>query len=679
MLPRYAERLVVLGLLLLALLLRGASYQVAPPGLSDEELLAIDITEQMRDGLIRVFYVRPDIAGQEGLFSLLNMLHTALVGAGWFGYRVLGLWLGLLALALLYRGARMCFGGSVALMALAIMVSNIWAILMARSVLPTALMLALVMAGFTAVAWAFRLNHAIGPQPPRTLPYTLLGGVCAAALYTEFTGVLLVLVVLAFVVYLWVTRQPVSRYVWSSSLFMVTLVAVMAVPYTISVLRAPSTSGLARFWYDRPQTLEAWLQTLLDTLSSLFYRIPDAQALPALPLLYPLWFVLLLAGMWLALRRWREPTYALVLLLFGVGMLPGLWLQDTRPDRALIVAQPALYILPGLGAFVVARTVQRSEMLGGWRFVATLVGIAFGGAAWQAYDALWQTWPDQDAYHADVVALANYLDAYPPQEPVIFCMRDIYGTAQRYSQPRIAAFAGHREGLPVRYVECRTAFVLANGGEAMQVLQVSPEGLLEATAPVRDWLGLLQPYRALGLPPGAVNRLNAESQLAELAGQLQLQSPLYYPREGREDRMAPLPIRLGRNLSLLGYVPPPERPYAPGDVLMIVSYWRVDGPAPARLGIFTRLHDSPQASPFAETNAMNVLSGGLRERDVLVQTNLITIPGTLPPGEYVITVGAFDNDPLNQIALLNEDGEAVGDYLLQARRIQITPPNENEG
>ncbi|MFP4324174.1 MAG: ArnT family glycosyltransferase, partial [Anaerolineales bacterium] len=658
------ERLAVLGLLLLAVALRAVAYSDAPPGIADEELLAIDMSEQMRGGLIQVFYPRPEPGGQAGLFALLNMLHTALVGQGLFGYRLLSLWLGLVALALLYRGARMCFGPAVALVALAIMTSNIWAILLARSTLPAGLVLALVMAVFAGLAWAFQLYKPVGPYPPRTMAYTALGLATAAALYTDFMGNFVVLVTLLFIVYMWYTRQPVSRYVWSSSLFMLVLIAIIALPYLISVARNPSTSDIAQLWYGRPTSPQESLSTVTNTLLSLFLRTenPSAPYLPVAPLLSPFWFVLALAGGYLTVQRWREPAYALVLILLGVGLLPGLWLPETPPLSALLVAQPALMVLPGLGAFVIARRIQASGWSRGWQFVAALMAVALAWTVWQSYDNLVNEWPErpavQTAYHADVVALARYLDAETPREPIVFCVNDIQGAP--YAQPSIAEFARYHTDLPVRYVECRTAFVLANGGGPMVVLQASPGRLLEATAPIRFWLDQLQARPVDGLPPAVINRLDAENTLAERAGQLQLQQPLNYPREGRSERATTWPIRFGRNLSLIGYQPPPPGPYAPGDVLMIVSYWRIDGPPPARLGIFTRLHDSPQASPFAETNAMNVLSTGLRERDVLVQTNLITVPENLPPGDYIITMGAFDNNPLNQIPLLGPEGEQQG-------------------
>ncbi|HLA44311.1 MAG TPA: hypothetical protein VJZ27_12790, partial [Aggregatilineales bacterium] len=177
---------------------------------------------------------------------------------------------------------------------------------------------------------------------------------------------------------------------------------------------------------------------------------------------------------------------------------------------------------------------------------------------------------------------------------------------------------------------------------------------------------------------GAVFRLEAENALAELGGQLQLGEDLQYPPVGNAPEVVNLPVRFGRNITLLGVLPPQAQNYHPGDILAITTYWRIDGEPPSRPGVFTRLHDTLQSSPYTETNVLDVIPGDLQERDVIIQTNFMAIPDTLLPGDYILTLGAFDNNPLNQIQVFGNDvSVGRGDYLLLRSRLKIEPPENS--
>jgi hypothetical protein len=677
------ERAALLILLLMAVWFRAVDFPHLPLGFSNDELAHIDITEQVRGGNIRVFFANQPAAGHESFYHIVNGGVTALVGDGLVGYRLLGLWSSLLALAFFYAAVRALFGPGIGMAALAIMVTSIPSILYARNATPLAMAPLAMSMTLAAIVWTFRLNKPIAPIHPRTSPYAVLAFVVAAALYIHYTGIFLALIVMIFVVYLRQSGQPVSRQVWSSSLFVLTLILVLALPYIISFFRSPDAAGIAVFWRERPLSFADLGDSLVAALNGIF---SDGDAnpthnIPGLPMLFPLWVLLALVGLFFSARRWREPGYALILIFLVVGLLPDIWLKNGPDFSGMVIVQPTLMILAGIGTYIAARFVQANRVMGGWRFVALLAALTFAFTAWQAQDRFLDDWPQREdvqaAYHADVGRLAAYLDSSDDETPVLFCVDILHQEALptgfvRWAEPDIARYAMHRENLQMRFATCRSAFVFINGGEAMRVALVNPRSLNEAAPAIRIWLDELTHINAPNLPPGVLWQIVAVDELAKLAGQLTQASSLYYPRVGSDLETAVLPVRFGRNVTLLGYDPLNTHIYRPGNILSISSYWRIDGAPPERLGIFTRLHDTPQSSPYTETNVLDVLPAALQARDVVIQTNFMTIPETLLPGEYIVTLGAYDNNPLNQIPVFDAQAtEARGNYLMLEPRLTI--------
>ncbi|HLA42047.1 MAG TPA: hypothetical protein VJZ27_01350, partial [Aggregatilineales bacterium] len=347
MIPRWFERVCVIGLLLLAVWLRTFELRTLPPGFSNRELRAIDITGQIRSGTVQVFFpLQPDGA-EASFYHTASAAITALVGDGTLGYRLLGLWANLLALAFLYAATRALFGPGIGLVSLAIMVTGIWSVLLSRTVSPLSLVPLFVCSTLAIMTWTFRLYQPIAPTPPLTTRYTVLGFLIGGAIYTHYVGLLLALILLLFVVYLRRTNQPVSRRVWSSSLFALTLILVLSLPYIISVLRNPTITGIYLLWKDRPTGVIPFLESILKTFSGFAYSGDSSPThnVPNLPLLWPIWFLLTLVGFYFALRRWREPAYGMLLIMLVVGLLPDIWLDGGPSFPDMLLVQPILYIL----------------------------------------------------------------------------------------------------------------------------------------------------------------------------------------------------------------------------------------------------------------------------------------------------------------------------------------------
>jgi len=691
MISRWFERIALVGLFLLAMGLRIWDVTQLPLGFSDEELTSINIMNEIDAGTVRVFFATVPDGGQESLYHTLNTIMTYWfgVGDGLLGYRVLSIWLSLLTLACVYRIGRGLFGRGIGLTAMALMVASIHAVLLSRTATPAILVPFWVAAFMAACIWAFELHKPISPVLPHTRRFTLVGLIVAATIYTHYVGVLLALCLLIFILYMYQTRQPVSRLIWSSSFFVLLLIVVLALPYIISIIRNPDSASISVFWRLAPTSPDDFLGSVASTLIAFFYegdRLPYHNV-PNLPLINPIWTVLAIVGLMYAVRRWREPAYMLILIPFGVGLLPDMWLHGDVNYDHLLLLQPSLYILVGLGVYVAAQVIQQSSitrLVGGWRFVAALTILAFAATTWQTYQQFLVGWSERDdvriAYHSNIAELTYYMDTRRTDLPTLFCTNTLVDSARpdgsiRWSEAEMAEAMLYRENYNMRYAICRSGFVLINGGDTMRVMLSNPRAVNEATAPIRFWLDRLVPFPGEADLP--IFTLNVEDEFAQLGGELLNDAGLSYPLPIQPDaNTVQLPVRFGRNITLLGYdAPPSEISYQAGAPIVTTTYWRVDGELPPALGIFTRLHDTPQASPYTETNTFDVLPAGLQTRDIIIQSNFMIIPPTLLAGDYLITIGAYDNDPLNQLPVfLNDELDDGGNYLIVQSRLSIEEP-----
>lgn len=151
---------------------------------------------------------------------------------------------------------------------------------------------------------------------------------------------------------------------------------------------------------------------------------------------------------------------------------------------------------------------------------------------------------------------------------------------------------------------------------------------------------------------------------------------------------APLAIKLEQNLTFAGYDQfPRERPPG-GTPIVLVMYWRVDGPLPPDLGVFAHLVDYfeassgdryPLAEPWAESNSLDVMADTLHNRDFFAQVLYIYMRDDLDPGEYALVIGAYQGNVFNRLSVLDPvTGARRGDRL-SLGTITLTKPGETDG
>jgi uncharacterized membrane protein HdeD (DUF308 family) len=177
-------------------------------------------------------------------------------------------------------------------------------------------------------------------------------------------------------------------------------------------------SSLNTLWSNRPERLEEFLSGIWQAVGGIgiYGDMLPQQNLPAMPLLNPIGFVLLLIGVIEALRRFRRaPNYAMPLLALLLGLLADAWTRGALNFSHQLLALPAIMLLMGAGAATIAN-VFRANLP---RATADRL-IAFGTFAIAAAtcfatsDLLFRVWANrsdvQSAYRARLGHLAAYLD-----------------------------------------------------------------------------------------------------------------------------------------------------------------------------------------------------------------------------------------------------------------------------
>lgn len=686
---RIYPRILVTALLLLAAVLRLWDLSHLPPGFNRDELAHIRITEAIKAGEVSVYYQVGDGQARAVLFGALNALVTNLAGDGLIGYRLLPVWSGLLLLALTYALARRLWGTPVALATLAIMTVTLRPVLLARTVTAETLVPLYTTLTLWWLVRAFNLRREVVFRVPHTLPFALLAALFGASGYLHYSTLLLGPLGVAFFLHLLLTRQPLSRRVWSMWVFVVVLATIVALPFLISTLRDPQLSEAYIWWRARPVSLTAAVDGLLRAVGAILWQ-GDARVTTNVPeraLLGPVMSLLLLAGVVTAIRRWRDPRYALLVLVLAAGVLTDAWIEREASFAAHLVALPAIFLLVGVGVHSVWHGLRERNVTAAWQPVTALLVMIVAANVWVLHDRLFEGWQHdpavQAAYHGELARLAAYLDRTPDGLPVSLCVTGLNAPGDAGLSPRqILGLMRHREKQEVRHADCRAGMVLIDAGAPMRFVFADPQDRQTMPPELADWLSEATPLEASGMPPGAVWRLDVLQRLRDAGGRWDFLSPAYFMPEGDEPLVqVELPVPLEHGLTFAGYDPNVFKGVRlPGsDPIVLVTYWRVDGPLPDDLGVFAHLlgytQTEPrvlQLEPWAEANAIDVVPDELEPRDFFIQVSYIWLRENLRPDTYALTVGAYRD----QVAILENHLpvlDATQNYAPRGDRLLLGP------
>jgi hypothetical protein len=419
--------------------------------------------------------------------------------------------------------------------------------------------------------------------------------------------------------------------------------------------------------------------------------------LPDTALVGPVMSILLIAGLIAALRRWREPGYALILLTLAAGLLTDAWVGRDTDFSANPVLLPAVYILPGIGTLAIWRALRGRGVRNASQMVTAGLVVLLAVDAIALSHRLLNDWKHLDqietSYHASLGYLAAYLDRTPDDLPVSFCAARLNEPQAVGLTPRqILRLMLHHENLDIRHSDCRGGLVLINAGAPMRLAFANLDDRSQMPPELADWISAGEPIPVDGLRPGSVLRLDVEQRVRDSGGYWSTFATAYYmPGENEDLQPVALPVQLEQNLTFAGYDPRvlEGTRAAGGDPVVLITYWRVDGPLPPDLGIFAHLLAYPQTEPhvpllepWAEANAIDVSPTELKNRDIFVQVSYLWLSENLHPDTYVLTVGAYVDTVTileNHLHVLDpsRDYQPHGDRLLLGNII-VEPAPETE-
>lgn len=634
--------LFVVVFLLLAAGLRLWQISAVPPGLNTDETTEARIIETARQGRIEVFY-EIGTTGYEGLYGVGAAAFTSVTGAGVIGYRMLSVFAGLLTLALVYALGKRLFGTEAGFAALALLTVTMFPIVLSRAVVPDMLLPLLVTAVLLALARSLSIYGGQRLTEPDTIPFAALGALIGLSLYVHPVGFAITLIAGLVIIGMALRRVSFSPRTFSYLWFALVVAIVIATPYLISSLQNPNAAGAGRLLTlaDNP------FAALINAVGSLIF-VGDVRPLynvPGRPMFDLISAIFILLGLVAAVTGWRQPRYFLLIIAVGV-LIPVKLLGTTEPDFINFAPLlPIIALLFGLGVVTVYRGLPARPRTIRLLLIVGMIALVGFNLQWTVRD-LFGIWPAdtsvQAAYMGRIGGIAQHLDRTADDRPTVICTSDV-AAPQRINgltTPQRLGLLMHNREVHLRYADCGQALVLPAGGSAAQVVFPEAAGVNGVYPYLRNWLAT-PVERDPGLPAGVVH-IDAAVRLADTVGAFTTTAPVTFaPEAPGGAEVTALPVRFGGNLTFLGDVRTWEGAYRPGDFVTLTTFWRVDGVLPPDLRLFAHVLSDP-AAIVAQADGIGIVPAQLRPRDVFVQIIFIQLPATLPPGEYRVSIGAYE-------------------------------------
>lgn len=405
------------GVLLLAAVFRFWQLDTVPPGLHPNEAADGLIATSVTEGDFTALY--SSASGVLGApFYLLQAFATVLLGKTALALRVTPALLGVLGVLFTYMAAHAWFSRRVAFVAAFLLASAPWAVHLSRISDYAVMIPVLVPLAMWTVVRAIRTNKALW--------YVATGLVLGGLWYSGIP--VYVWIALAVILAVFSRRYYRDRLKYSGQPILIVLLSAVIAGIPLVVFDVLS-GGVGRL-QGAGSTVWTALQTPLDTAAMLVYKTVAALGmfhingeqsilynLPGAPLLNGAVGVLFVLGALLALRRFRDIRYT-VLLAIGAGVFLVNLFGDKGAASAVGNAAmlPVVYILASIGLI---------ELFARWRGVfprnvvalqfSVIVILAVLGLAtfhnWQHYFVAWaNTSETYEAYHEHLHQTARYMN-----------------------------------------------------------------------------------------------------------------------------------------------------------------------------------------------------------------------------------------------------------------------------
>ncbi|MBU1880064.1 MAG: hypothetical protein KJ734_14050, partial [Chloroflexi bacterium] len=381
------------------------------------------------------------------------------------------------------------------------------------------------------------------------------------------------------------------------------------------------------------------------------------------PVFDPLTAILFYIGVLLAIWRWRQPRYALLLAWLGVMLLPGVISQGAPHFLRTIGIMPAVFVFPALAVTGIWSwlTADRARLP---RFTFDVLRLTFVGLVIVAlllnaaltYHDYFDTWAHSEetfyAYHGDAAEIAGRMNALDGPG-VVFLLPISHLWPPDYTHKTIDyLYHGDAPYYFPRVNEVTTPgdlTALCRGYERVYVVTWTQGDHVDAD-PKRlvDFLLRTAGERASEMP-GHGYVIEKYTLPADAAFAL--------------PALSPVGGNFALQLALRGAAYGPASVPA-GDSLWMVLEWETLSPPPANYKVTVYLHDGAgrgagQAdAPLIDNEHRLTTAWPVGSR--ALSYGIIQVPADTLPGDYRLDVGVYDPATMQRLWVVDDDPSAQG-------------------
>ena len=448
--------------------------------------------------------------------------------------------------------------------------------------------------------------------------YWCLSGACfGLSLYTYLAVRLLPLLAPLVLIYLLIWHRLLLRRSGRGIGWFTLALLLVSAPLLYHMLRVPSD-----FWarYEQiavtaetgPGPMRAIVQNVWSTLLMFgvrgarngFFNLPLRPVFPGIAVL-PFY-----GGLVIALWRWRQLTYALVVLWLGVMLLPTILAADAPHWLRAIGAAPPTYLLWGIGAGTAWMWLVRRWQWGtaaGWLVVCVL-GAWWTQATAREYFGVWAQRPELYYEYMQYATDAAFVAQQVPSEQALLISEDYY----RHATYLFLAPRTHT----AQWFDARHAVVWPRRAPWSAFISVS-------TPTTNDIAPVAAHARGVPYAPQGIYAY------------MQLQGDTVPPFAPPTPHTA----RFGDVLELRGFDIAGK--LTANATLHVQLYCHVLAPVDKELRIFVHVED-PQGRVIAQQDALGYDAREWQLGDQFISFHDLQLPQALPDNDVRLVVGLYD-------------------------------------
>ncbi len=679
----------IILILLLAFVIRAAALTSFPPGLTHDEANHGREALGILEGVFLFYF--PLNYGSEPLYSYTVAASMLLFGKSLFALRFVNVLFGVAAIGLTYGWVSSLFERRMGWLTAVSMAVSFWPLASSREALRAG-MLPFFMVGAVWFFWkiiqwgkAYYFDDSTElskkliethAKPRRrnekaAWRYVAGFGVCVATtLHIYLAARVAWLLFPLFLTYLIIVDRPLLRVVWVKVVAGLALAGALVTPMFVYLARYP-------YALTRLDMLDGTLQKLKDgdfapilsnmgraLLAFVWPGYGDgflAYNIPGRPLFDGLTAVFFVVGILTAVYYWKRPSYAFVLLWFGVGIIPSLITGPTANTTRNLAALPAIYILPVIGFLTLfdylSKQFKRPPHLM-FAGLATAWLLVAGGISLRDYFGRWNNdVAVRGAYQHTLIEEIGYVQTQELNGTVVYS--SVYpGPAH---DPSIGLVMMGGQSNNSRWVDARSALLIPHDEENVSMMipaSTPPHPAFTEWLTAVDTISLrhddLDPeFRRYELDETAVSTFISQPPIANFDNAIHLFHAQWLNKTAVPGNLAELmtvwvvvdPSRVG----------PTAPPAFTTDVVMFTHVLAEDG------------------TPLTQRDALDAPSWDWQSGDIIVQIHTMLIPPETAAGTYEAVVGMYDRTSEQRRSVVDESG-AIINSVAPVPPLQISDP-----